>query len=90
MSKAYHVELKEPIDGQKHFYFGSQTAIFDILSSDQVGISLNSLLNNHKFVNGDYHNKKCTIRLGKLIRTKTNRGKNNERGTNIKDAHGVL
>lgn len=75
MTKIYHVELLSERD-PKHFYFGSQTAIFDVLSAEEVGISLASLHNNHKFVNGDFQNKKCIIRLGELVRTKTKRGKN--------------
>ncbi|MCC8152957.1 MAG: hypothetical protein LIP01_01310 [Tannerellaceae bacterium] len=75
MSKIYHVELKEPKDGKQHFYFGSRAAIYQELSRQEIGIALKSLTNNHKFADGDYTNKKCTIRLGYITRKKGNRGK---------------
>lgn len=75
MSKIYHVELFEPYDGQQHFYFGSQSAIFDVLTTEIVGIAFRSLSNHHNLTEAPYRNKKCIIRLGTLCRKKTNRGK---------------
>lgn len=75
MSKVYHVEMKEPIDGKKHFYFGSQIAIFEVLTVKQVGISYKALSNNYRLLHEPYENKKCIIRLGTLVRKKTERGK---------------
>ena len=74
MNKVYHVEFKEPINGQTHFFFGSQSAIYELLTAEQIGMSYNSLQNNYNLKLAPYENKKCTIRLGELIRKKTNRG----------------
>lgn len=38
--KVIHVELREPYNGKRHFYFGSIAAIFDELSEDQERKSL--------------------------------------------------
>lgn len=74
MSKVYHVELKEPIEGKKHFYFGSQVAIFDYFSPDRLGISYRTLTNKYDLRRRPYENEFCIIRFGKLRRRKTNRG----------------
>ena len=34
--KVIHVELKEPGDRPKHFYFGSKKAVYDVLSNEEV------------------------------------------------------
>jgi predicted membrane protein len=75
--KVYHVEFSKPVKGKKHHYFGSQAAIYDVFSSEEIGISLDSLrthidLSIEPYVNRD---KSCTIYLGKMIRKQTNRGK---------------
>lgn len=68
--KVYHVEMTEPIiiDGklEKHFYFGSQAAIYDTFSSEQVGISYGYLKSKFHLEIEPYSNEKCTIRLGIL------------------------
>lgn len=74
MSKVYHVEMKEPVNGENHFYFGSQVAIYDVFSAEQVGISYKALKNTYNLSKQPYENKKCIIRLGKLRRKHTNRG----------------
>jgi hypothetical protein len=67
--KVYHVELTVPFDGQTHFYFGSQTAIFDYFTDGQLGrISLRSLISNNDLAEKEYKNKSCIIRLGELRR----------------------
>ena len=38
LPKVIHVELREPYNGKRHFYFGSIAAIFDELSEEQIGI----------------------------------------------------
>ena len=43
--KVIHVELREPYNGKRHFYFGSIAAIFDELSEEQIGIKKESLWN---------------------------------------------
>ena len=74
MSKIYHVEMKEPIEGRKHFYFGSQAAIYEVFSTSQVGISYKSLTNKYDLTEKPYENRKCIILIGELIRKPTNRG----------------
>ena len=71
-SKVYHIEFAEPIEidgkSEKHFYFGSQAAIYDTFSAEQVGISYGYLRSKIHLENGAYGNDKCTIRLGTLRR----------------------
>lgn len=72
--KVIHVELNEPYNGQKHYYFGSITAIYDILPIEVVGIAHTSLWNVLS-KNGEYNTKTATIRIGVLHAKQTNRGK---------------
>lgn len=65
--------MKEPINGERHFYFGSQAAIYEVFSTSQIGITYKSLTNNN-LSKKTYENKKCIIRMGELIRKKTERG----------------
>jgi len=76
MSKIFHIELKNQPKEAKHHYFGSKTAIFDVFSRDDIGISKQDLWNTDlsKFPYL-YENEKCIIYQGALQRTKTNRGK---------------
>lgn len=71
-SKVYHVEFVEPIEvngkSEKHFYFGSQAAIYETFSAEQVGISYGYLRSTIHLENSAYSNSKCTIRLGPLRR----------------------
>lgn len=77
--KVYHVELIVPFEGRTHFYFGSQTAIFDYFTDGQLGnITLKSLLNHIDLSAKEYKNKSCIIRLGEIYRKKTNRGRTNK------------
>lgn len=41
MTKVIHVHL---LAGRKNYYFGSISAIFDVLTPDQIGYTKNSLL----------------------------------------------
>ena len=70
--KVIHVELKVPGNGPKHFYFGSKKAVYDVLSSEVVGITYRTLLNCVKLSNGPYENKKCIIRQGILVSASMN------------------
>ena len=70
--KVYHVELKEG----EHFYFGSQAAIYATFTTEEIGISLDSLRNHVNLQEGIYENKFCIIRLGEIKRKHTLRGKN--------------
>lgn len=65
--KVFHVELREPIDGKKHYYFGSKAAIFQRFTSEQIGISYKTLRNRGSIENQPYVNTRCIIRQGGLI-----------------------
>lgn len=71
-NKVYHVEFTESVEvngkAYKHFYFGSQAAIYETFSSEQIGISYGYLRSKIHLENGAYSNDKCTIRLGPLRR----------------------
>lgn len=75
--KILHVEFREPIDGERHYYFGSKAAIFQRFSAEQVGITYYSLKNIGITKDEPYVNRNCTIRQGELIasETKTKEGK---------------
>lgn len=79
--KVIHVELKKPYMGKRHYYFGSQTAIYEELPEEIVGIKKESLWN-EDLKAGEYSNKLCTIRMGTLTRKPTARGRNKERRSN--------
>ena len=72
--KVVHVELKEPYKDKHHWYFGSITAIYDILPVVVVGIT-NASLWNVLAKNGKYQTKTATIRIGVLHSKQTNRCK---------------
>lgn len=75
--KILHVELRNPIDGEQHYYFGSKAAIFQHLTSEQLGITYYSLKNICITKEKPYVNRQCVIRQGELIasETKTREGK---------------
>ena len=75
MSKVIHLEFKEPIEGESHFYFGSVAAIYDHLTVEQVGISSRALSNKYDLSKAPYENKRVVIRLGELKRKKGDRGR---------------
>lgn len=75
--KVIHVELKEPYNGRRNYYFGSAKAIYNTLPTEIVGISLGSLWNWFSKSN-TYTGAHATIRKRDLITTPTNRGKRNE------------
>ena len=59
--KVIHVELKEPYNGKRHYYFGSKKAIYETLPREVVGISYESFR-----ALGDIKNhpsEKCAVRL---------------------------
>ena len=65
--KIFHVEFREPIDGKRHYYFGSKAAIFQRFTLEQVGITYRSLRNVGSIKDEPYINKQCTIWQGELI-----------------------
>lgn len=68
--KVYHVELATSIEidskQEQLFYFGSQAAIYDTFSAEQLGISYSYLKSKFHLEHEPYSNEKCTIRLGVL------------------------
>ncbi|MCQ2299713.1 MAG: hypothetical protein MJZ81_06285 [Bacteroidales bacterium] len=71
MRKVIHVELLNPAPGRKrHYYFGSKAAIYEELTSRDLGISYDSLRSHA----GGYQNAKCIIRQGYLIAKPGRRG----------------
>lgn len=71
--KVIHVYI---IDQDKHYYFGSMKAIYNILDVGSIGLMYQSLLN-YFVANADtdvYENAKCIIRRGVLTTQPTQRG----------------
>ena len=73
MQKVIHLEFKESVAENKHFYFGSKSAIFDTFTIEEIGISVKALYNNNLSTQ-PYENKKVIIRIGELKRKKGDRG----------------
>lgn len=69
--KILHVEFRNTIDGERHYYFGSKTAIFQHFTPKQIGITYYSLKNVSIPKDEPYVNRLCTIRQGELITSKT-------------------
>lgn len=70
--KVINVELQEPYQGERHYYFGSVAAIYDVLPLEVVGIARESLWSTLN--NGEYTGRRATIRKGTLHSKETNRG----------------
>lgn len=77
--KIIHVEFREPKDGQRHYYFGSKTAIYQRFSAEDVGITYYSLKNYCITKEQPYINKKCVIRVGELIAAEQRNSKTRQR-----------
>lgn len=69
--KIIHVEMLQPIDGHKHFYFGSKAAIFQRFTPEQIGLSYKTLRNIGSLKDSPFSNNKCIIRQGELIASNT-------------------
>lgn len=67
LRKIIHVEMREPVNGERHFYFGSKAAIFQQFTPEQLGITYYTLKNVSIVEGKPYINKNCIIRQGKLI-----------------------
>ncbi len=65
MAKVIHVHL---LNGRKNYYFGSISAIYGVLTEEEVGIKKSSLLHARLADGGVILNKKAMIRQGELIR----------------------
>ena len=65
--KVIHLFLKE---SNKHEYFGSVSAIYDVHSIEEIGITHGSLRNYVVAENKPYENSKVIIRRGDLVTKK--------------------
>lgn len=72
--KVYHLEIKREGGKNEHHYFGSQAAIFEWFTKNDLGISLKSLRNRYNLADRPYQNGRIIIRLGTLRRKETKRG----------------
>lgn len=69
--KVIHVELKEPVNGKAHYYFGSKKAIYDVLKHEDVGISYDTLRTKNITNLEPYIGRKATIRQDVLVTLNT-------------------
>ena len=76
--KVIHVELKEPFNGKRHYYFGSKKAIYETLPREVVGISYQSFRALGDIRNSPYEGRKAIIRQGILRTLKGNDYENEE------------
>lgn len=69
MAKVIHVHLTRPIDGEKRrdWYFSSITAVYSVLTPEQVGASKNYLLHAGLSGNGTVITKCAIIKQSALI-----------------------
>ena len=69
MAKVIHVHLTRPIDGAKRrdWYFSSITAVYSVLTPEQVGASKNYLLHAGLSGNGTVITKCAIIKQSELI-----------------------
>ncbi|WP_294533265.1 hypothetical protein [uncultured Bacteroides sp.] len=72
MAKVIHVHLMHPIDDtkQRDFYFSSISAVYTILTAEQVGATKNYLLHAGLSGNGTVFTKRAIIKQSKLISIK--------------------
>ncbi len=65
--RVIHVEIKPT---GEHKYFASPAAVYDVFTSEQLGIARQSLLNYWQKTGKPYENAICIIRKGELERKK--------------------
>lgn len=75
MSKIYHIQFREPVRGKTDYYFGSLSAIYDVFTEEDIGCGVRRLWNLKIDEDNPYEGRKCTIKVGELIRKSTNRGR---------------
>lgn len=63
--------MLEPVNGQKHFYFGSKAAVFQHFSPEQIGITYKTFRNLGSIKETPFQNDRCIIRQGELIASNT-------------------
>jgi hypothetical protein len=61
MGTIIKVELFDPVNGENEYYFGSLSAIFDILTEDQVGCGLTTLWKSKITLDKKKVTRKCCI-----------------------------
>ena len=71
--KVFHVEFREPVEGKKHYYFGSKAAIYQRFTPQQIGIAYSSLRSFGSIKDRPYVNTLCTIWQGELIASQSNK-----------------
>jgi len=62
-----HLEMKHP-NGNKHYYYGSKTAIFTNWTSDELGVSIWKLMRFNLSSSNPYENDRIIIRKGTIVR----------------------
>ena len=62
--KIIHVEMVNPVDGERHYYLGSKAAIFQRFTAEEMGITYYSLKNICITKEKPYVYRQCTIRQG--------------------------
>lgn len=70
MEKIMHVHL---IFEKKDYYFGSISAIYSVLSAEQIGVKYNTLRNAKWRDISVYQTQRAIIKQGKLIRSSCKR-----------------
>ena len=65
----FHVSFGE----ESNYYFGSISAIYDMFTPEQMGVSQSRLYSYGITEEKPYRNKKCVIRRGLIHRKKSNR-----------------
>ena len=68
ITKVFHVEVQD-----KHTYFGSKKAIFDVYKKEDIGITYSSFRNYPLSADKPFNNGKCIIREGVLITASKNK-----------------
>lgn len=67
----YHVYF----GGEKHYYFGSISAIYDLFTPEQMGVTKFRLWSYGIKLDKPYRNRKCIIYKGTICRKKGNRSR---------------
>ncbi len=63
-----HLEIKMPDGKNRHYYYGSMTAIFEYWSPDDLGVTLRKLYEHKLSKSHPYENDKCIIHQGIVMR----------------------
>lgn len=63
-----HLEMKMPDGNNRHYYYGSLSAIFSTWNPADVGVNLRALYQHKLSPAHPYENDKCIIRQGTVVR----------------------